>query len=109
MGSKEFADVADGFPQVVDCASFYFPEMGFEFGEGHLDGIEVWAIGRQKEEPRAYGAEDVLGFFTFVSGEIVENDDVASSKLRSQLGLDISIEDQAVHGGVDDKGRDEAV
>lgn len=36
--------------------------MGFEFGKGHLVGIEVRAIGRQEEEPGASGA--LLGIYT---------------------------------------------
>jgi len=34
--------------------------MGFELGEGHLDRIEVWTIGRQEEKPRAALLEDGL-------------------------------------------------
>jgi hypothetical protein len=45
---EEFTDVADGFPQVVDCAGFYFSEMGFEFGVRHLDWGKVWAVWRQE-------------------------------------------------------------
>ncbi len=41
--------------------------------------------------------------------EVIENNDIAFSNLRSQLGLDIGIEDHEVHGRVDDKGCNEAV
>jgi hypothetical protein len=42
--------------------------MGFEFGEGHLDGIEIGAVGRSEEEPRAPLLEDGGGFLAFVAG-----------------------------------------
>ncbi len=82
--------------------------MGFEFGESHFDGIEVGAVGRQEQQPSASAPEDGLGFFTFMGWEVIEDDDIAFSNLRSQLGLDIGVEDHTVHGSIDDKGCDEA-
>lgn len=43
-----------------------------------------------------------------MGGEIVEDDDVSRLEGRGQLGLDISFEDFAVHGRIDDEGRREA-
>jgi hypothetical protein len=82
---EEFADVADGFPQVVDCAGFHFSKMGFEFGECHLDGVEIRAIGWQEQKPSPSASQDALGFLTFVGREVVENDDIAFSNLRLSM------------------------
>ena len=83
--------------------------MCLEFGEGHFDWIEVWAVGRQEEEPCASAAKDFFGFLAFVGGEVVEDDDVAGPKLWSELGFDIGVEDQPVHGRIDNPRGDEAL
>ncbi len=41
-------------------------QMGFEFCEGHLDRIEVGAVGRQEEDPCALGPYGLLGGRAFV-------------------------------------------
>jgi hypothetical protein len=49
--------------------------------------------------------ERLRGARTFVDIEIVENDDVAAAQMRSELGLDVSIERRAIDGSLDDPGR----
>jgi hypothetical protein len=49
----EIADRADGFPEFLNGAGTGSSQMGFELGKGHLDGIEVRAVGRQEEKPGA--------------------------------------------------------
>ena len=44
-----------------------------------------------------------------MGGEVVENDDVALFERRGKLRRDIGLEDAAVHRGIDDKGRRQAV
>jgi hypothetical protein len=83
--------------------------MSLEFCEGHLDRIEIGAVGRQKEDPCALVADGLLGDRTLVSRQIVHDDDVASFKRRGELGLDIGFEDSPVHRRVDDEGRGEGV
>lgn len=75
--------------------------MGFEFGEGHFDGIQIGAVRRQEQEPRTPFLEDGLGLFAFMAGEIVEDHHVAALKRWSQLGFDIFLEDFSVHRPVD--------
>ena len=41
----EVADIADGLPESVDGACADPAEMSLELGEGHFDGVEVWAVG----------------------------------------------------------------
>ena len=53
FGGEEIADLADGLPEFVDGAHGHGAQMRLEFGEGHFDGIEVGALGRQKHEPSA--------------------------------------------------------
>jgi len=83
--------------------------MGFEFGESHLDRIEVGAVGRQEEEPRPALFEDGGGLFAFVAGEVVEDDHVASVQRRGELGFDPGFEDFPVHRAIDHPRRGEAI
>ena len=50
---EEIADAADGAAEAVVGPGGAGAEMGFQFREGHLDGIKIGAIGRQEEEPGA--------------------------------------------------------
>lgn len=79
--------------------------MGLEFGEGHFYRVEIRTIGRCEEEPCAPRLEDGLCLFAFVTGEIVEDNDIAWLEGRGELGFDIGFEGRAVHGAVDDPWR----
>ena len=41
----EVQDAANEIPEGVDGSGLGFPQQFFEFGEGHLDGIEIGAVG----------------------------------------------------------------
>lgn len=83
--------------------------MGFEFGEGHFDRVEIRAVWRQKEEPCSSRLEDRLGFFAFMAGQIIEDDDIARFESWRELCLDVGLEDLAVHGAIDDPGRRQSI
>ena len=84
-------------------------QMRLELGECHFDRVEIGAVGRQEQEPCAPGSDGLLGHRAFMGGEVVENDDVALFERRGKLRRDIGLEDAAVHRGIDDKGRRQAV
>lgn len=42
--------MGDGAPKVSDGSRGSFFEEGLEFGEDHLDGIEVGTVGRQEAQ-----------------------------------------------------------
>jgi len=83
--------------------------MGLEFSECHFDRVEIGAVWRSEEEPCASGLEYGLGFFAFVAGEIVEDNDVAGLEGRGELGFDIGLKGCSVHGAVDDPWRSQSV
>ena len=70
---------------------------------------EVRAVRRQEEEPGATLLEDRLGLCALVAGEVVEDHHVALLQRRGELGLDIGVEDLAVHGLVDHPRRGQAI
>lgn len=75
--------------------------MSFQFCEGHLDRIEVRAVGREEKEPSAPFSEDGAGSFALVAGKIIEDHDIARLECWGELGFNICLEDRAVHGPVD--------
>jgi len=105
----EVTDGADGFPEFLNGACAGASEMGLELGEGHLDGVEVGAVGGQKKEPGSFFFEDGFGLFAFVAGQVVEDDDVARSQGGGKLSLDIGFEENLVHGALDGPGGGEAI
>ena len=52
-------------------------QEGLQLGEGELDGIEVWAVRREKAEMRADRFDRGADVRLFVDGEIVEDNDIA--------------------------------
>ena len=47
---EEAEGAADKIPERVDGSGFGLPQEFLEFGEGHLDRIEIRAIGRQEQK-----------------------------------------------------------
>ena len=44
----------------------------FEFGEGLLDGVEVWGVGGAEEQPRARGPDGLADCGGLVAPEVIE-------------------------------------
>ena len=83
--SEEVADGTDGFPEVIVGSGSSFPEQGLELGEGHFDGVQVEAVGRQRQEPAADILEHLRGLRAFVAGQVVQDDHVAGLQGRGEL------------------------
>ena len=86
LWDEEIADLPDGLPEFVDGAHGHGAQMRLEFGEGHFDGIEVGAVGRQKQQPSASLADGLFGGRAFVGGQIVQDDDIALLQRGDELG-----------------------
>jgi hypothetical protein len=69
---------------VVEGPRSRSPHEGFQFGERHLDRIEVGTVGRQKSDLRAGGFDGRTHLGLFVDGEIVEHHDLALLEGRGQ-------------------------
>ena len=69
---EEVADVADGFPELVVGPGCGFSDQGLQFGERHLDGVEVGGVWRQEQEPRTDVFQDGGGLRAAVGGEVVQ-------------------------------------
>jgi len=105
---EEATDMADGMPQLVDGPDGLCAKQGFELGEGHFDGVEIGAVGRQEEDPCSSVADELFHERALVSGQVVHDDDIALVQGWSQMGLDIGLEDRPVDRRVDDEGGSES-
>lgn len=83
--------------------------MRFEFGKGHFDWIEIWAVRRQEEQPCTLGPNGGLCERALVGREIVEDDDIPFCQRRSELGFNVGLEDAPVHRRINDEGSREAM
>ena len=68
----------------------------FEVCEVFLNGVEIWRIGRQKDEFVSAFLKDPPGFLSFVKGGIVHDDQGAGLKLLQELFLEVVVK----NGGV---------
>ena len=96
-GIEQAADVADGAPERVVGPGACCAQMGFELGEGHLDGIEVGRIGWEKQEPGTSRLQRRGGLGGLVHLQVVEDDDVACLQGGSELRLDVDVEGGPIH------------
>ena len=79
-------------------------QVRLELGEGHLDWVEVRAVGREEEEFGAGRFDPVADLLSLVAGQVVHDDDVARSQLGDQHPLDMGLEGQAVDRSVEHEG-----
>lgn len=80
MRAERHEHFADTPPCGLDATLVGFAQQGLEFGEHHLDRIEVGAVGRQEEQMGAGVADGVARRLALVAAEIVENDDIAGTE-----------------------------
>jgi hypothetical protein len=106
---EEVTDAPDLLPEGVDGSDGSCAEVGFKLGEGHLDRVEVGTIGRQEQDPGTPGRDGVLGGLALMGRQIIHDHDIAFGEGWGELFFDISLEDRAVHRGVDNKGGGEPV
>jgi hypothetical protein len=64
---EEVDGSADEVPESVDGSGLGLPQQFLEFGEGHLDRIEIGAVGRQEQEARAGVGDETRRLFVLVA------------------------------------------
>ncbi len=69
---EEVADCSDGFPEVFVGAGCGFAQERFELCESHFDGVQVGAVGWQRQEPAADVAQGLRGLRAFVARQVVQ-------------------------------------
>lgn len=79
----------------MGALSCFAHEM-FEFGKDLFDGVQVWTVGGQEQQPGSDAADSLTHSGQFVAAQIVHDDDIACRERRYQALLDIIGEDLAV-------------
>ncbi len=92
---------ADAPPSGLDGALLGVAQQVLELGEDLLDRVEVGAVGRQKEELGASGADRLADGVSLVAAEIVHDHEVSGLERGGQGLLDIGAESLAVDRPVD--------
>ena len=106
---EHVTDVTKGFEQGIKGSGTDAPQVGFEFGERHFDGVQIRAVGGQEQEPAASLTHGLRCARAFVRRQVVEDHNRSRFKHRGQLRLDVRVECRPVHGPFDDPGRDQGV
>ncbi len=83
--------MADGGPEVLLGACGGLFEEGLELGEGHLDGVEVGAVGGQVKQLGACGLDGCPDPGELVGRQVVHDDDVARRQGRHPYAPPIRI------------------
>ena len=76
-----------------------------DFGKDLPDGVEVWTIGRQKDEVRAGRADKPAYLFVFVAAQIAGHNDIAGLEGLNKLRLHVDREVFAIDGSAEHPGR----
>ena len=94
-GTEEIEELSDLSPSGLDVTRLSVSDEMLELGEDLLDRVEIGAVGRQKDEVRAFGSNDGAGGFALVAAEVVQDDDIARQEGWGEDLLDVEEEDFA--------------
>src|SRR6185503_21356593 len=83
-GSESGEAVCNGDLKLGEGAGRGLPQLGFEFGESHFNGIEVGAVSGQVADGGTFGGDQLGHAGDFVGGEVIEDDDVVLFEFRTQ-------------------------
>jgi hypothetical protein len=108
-GVEGIEEPSDDVPERVDGARRGGAEQGFELGEGLLDRVEIWTVGRQVEQMGAGRRDRLTHAGDLVRGEVVHHHEVARAQRRRQGLLDIREEARPVDRAIEHAGCGEAV
>lgn len=100
-------ECSDPSPCFLDGSCLGLADECLEFGEHHLDRVEIGAVWRQEEEMGTGIADCLSGSGALVTAEIVEDDDIAGCERGHEELLDPGGEGEAVDRAVKDQRRDD--
>ena len=107
-GTQEIEEFSDLSPSGLDVTRVSVSDEMLELGEDLLDRVEIGAVGRQKDEVRAFGST-MARRFALVAAEVVQDYDIARQEGRGEDLLDVEEEDFAVDRPIDHPRRIDAV
>lgn len=109
LGAERIQERTDPFPCVLDRSLFGLSGERLQLCEHHFDGIEVRTVGRKEEQTRTDRADGVSNRASFVTAQIIENDDIARGEGRRQEASCPQGEGLAIDGAVEDERSDDPI
>ena len=88
VGGEGVEEVSDPSPRGFDAALISLAEEGFELGDDHFDGVQVGAVGRQKQQVCPCVSDQFPGGQPFVTPKIVSDDNIAGGQCRHEALAD---------------------
>ncbi|TWU28710.1 hypothetical protein Pla144_20020 [Bythopirellula polymerisocia] len=70
----------DGLLELVDTPCCRLTQEGFKFCQGQLNGIQLWAIGREVDDPGTCLLDGFSDAGFLVAGEVVQNNGIFLAK-----------------------------
>jgi hypothetical protein len=107
-GREQVENTPDGVPEAADGSLGGLSQQRLELGEGILDGVEVWAVGREIAQLGTRSLDHLAHAWAFVAGQVVHDDDVATPQFRDQHLGHLGLEGVAVDRPIEHPGGDEA-
>jgi hypothetical protein len=99
----------DQIAHLIEAAGPGRAEEGFQFREGHFDGVEVGTVRREKPHERAGGLDGGAPVRVLMDGEVVQDDDIAGPQRRDEHLVDVGAKGQRVHRAIEHGGRLQAL
>jgi hypothetical protein len=90
--------------QSLGLNTYRLPQHFFEFGEGHLDPIEIGAVGFQEQKACTGTSDEARRLFVLMARQIVEDHSVALAQNGGENLLDIVRKHSALIGPSSKKG-----
>jgi hypothetical protein len=101
LGKESIEGGGEVCQKSVESAPGCGAQIGFEFGEGQFDGIEIGTVWWKVNQGGSAALDGGCDRGAFVGGEIVGDDDIAWRQSRTQALLDISGESGPIHGAIE--------
>src|SRR6056297_433291 len=90
---EEVAHMADGLPEFWVGSGSSLSDQRLELREGHFDRVQVGAVGRQEQEPRADIAHGFGRTGALVARLVVEDAPLAATQRWDELGIGMEVDD----------------
>jgi len=82
---------------------------GLQLGEDLLDGVQVWAVGRQEDQVRAGFSDGLADGLSPLAVEVVHDHHIAGMERGEEHLLDVGPEPRTIDRAVEDEGRVDAI
>ena len=108
-GGEGVQGLAQSVKQAIERALGGLAQSGFQFGEGHFDGVEVGAVGRKVKQGGSGGSDGLGDAFDFMGGEVIADDHITWGEFGRKNFAQVSQEGRTVHRAIQEPGSSQPV